>query len=542
MIILAIDCGTSAVKALLLSPAEQGGWVLKSRAVQQVTEPSPAAGVPGSVEQNAEAWWDAACAASKAVLAESPEAANAVEAIGISGIMQTLILCGVDSVALRPALLYSDTRGTVEATELEQTIGRDRLLAETANFKGAASILPKLMWLKKHDPSSLAAASLILLGAHDYLYTRLTGVSSAACTDLTNAATTGLLRAGASAWHDALLTEAGFAELLPKLPKLSVTPADSVAPLSASAAAQLGLHTTQRTIRVCHGAGDLGTTTIGALAPLGGIGAYCYLGTSGWVACAAHSDTLSAPRAFGVRHPRAGVSIAAAPMTTAGGHLSWLAKALYPDVEESAAYARIEEEASLAAADAGGVLFLPYLAGERCPIEDPHARACWIGMSGATGRKEMCRSVLLGIAFALRSLLMLLPASDGGSDGGGGGGGADSGRGGGALVLVGGAARSRVLQQTLADVLQRVVVVPSQPQDVGALGAAELCAEAMGLKVLPAGAADISDGASAADAQVSRAVPNAALAPCLDAAFEAFCGAHPSLKETFGRLAAAPRA
>ena len=205
-------------------------------------------------------------------------------------------------------------------------------------------------------------------------------------------------------------------------------------------------------ILVCHGAGDLGTTTIGALSALSGAekaGTYAYLGTSGWVACARIGESIEAPRAFGVRHPREGMSIAAAPMTTAGGNFTWLSKLFFPELDEPAALERINEEAALAKPDAGcSLLFLPYLNGERCPFEDPNSRACWIGMGMNTGRKEMCKSAMTGVCFALRALLALLPG-EGEEE--------VATKEKPPLVLVGGVARMRTLCQTLADVMQREV-------------------------------------------------------------------------------------
>ena len=544
-LLLALDAGTSAVKALLVSPV-RGGWKLHARAVRPLREPDSLPG--GGVEQSPEEWWQAAVHAAREVI-EAVGASADVRTVSLSGQMQSVILCSRDAVALRPALLYSDSRASAEATHLEEQLGRERLLAETANWKGAVSVLPKLLWLQRHEPDALESAVHVLLGAADYLFARLTrdgGDGSgdhrappapdalpALLTDYTNAATTGLLSAAGGDWHDSLLEQAGLLSVRAKLPALAA-PADAVLPLSTAAAAALGIADGAR-VRVCHGAGDLGTTTVGALAALGGAcsGTYCYLGTSGWVACAG-AGAIDAPRAFGVRHPYAGHSIAAAPMTTAGAHLGWAGRLLFPEAkDEGSAIGMVEAEAKCAAPDAGGVLFLPYLGGERCPIEDPNARACWIGMSAATRRPELCRAVILGICFALRSLLQLLPERpplDSIASG--------SSANGSAIALVGGAARSHVLAQCLADVLQRCIIVPAHPQDIPALGCAEIAAEALGLRqTSEAAAADVRAGGVAFEA-----TPNAAMAPSLDAMFQAFCGAHPGLRETFGTLAAAPRA
>lgn len=532
--ILALDAGTTAVKAVLLLPAPNG-WQVVARAAASVAAPTVGGALPhNAVEQDPEAWFDAAISAAREVVAAVGSDATRLVAVALSGLMQSVILCDAACRALRPALLYSDARATAEASAVEEVVGRASLLAETANFKGAASVLPKLLWLHKHEPDTLDVAKHVLLGAHDYLFARLSG-GSCPVTDFTNASTTGLLQAHSPQWHTGLLSTMAISSVASKLPRLA-SGAQALAPLSAASVALLGLPEScvGAGIQVCHGAGDLGTTTIGALAPLGGRGAYCYLGTSGWAACASRGEVLDAPRAFGVRHPEAGASIAAAPMTTAGAHFAWLCQLLFPSLPEADAFAQLDAEAGNAAVDAGGVLFLPYLGGERCPFEDPNARACWIGMHASTQRVDLCQAVILGVCFALKSLLMLLPASGGGIGGraGGGdetGGGIPSGGGmggNGALVIVGGAARSKALRQTLADVLQREILVPDHPQDVGALGAATLAAKALGIGVGEHGGM-----------HGERSVPRAERSGALATMFEAFVAAHPALDGTFACLA-----
>ena len=159
--ILAIDAGTSSVKAILASPAA-GGWRVLARASHPLDAPAAPAGGAGA-EQEPEQWWSAARAAIAEVRRACPD--RAVDALGLSGQMQGLVLCGADGAALRPALLYSDARATAEAAQLEATLGRERLLAETANWKGAVSVLPKLLWLAAHEPAALEAAEALLLGS-----------------------------------------------------------------------------------------------------------------------------------------------------------------------------------------------------------------------------------------------------------------------------------------------------------------------------------------------------------------------------------------
>ena len=203
--ILAFDAGTSSVKAVVASQSSQGGWVVHAQAVSAHDAPDTRAS--GEAEQNPHSWWEALVRAVR-TLAEQTDL-DTVEAISLSGQMQSVILVGATGAAVRPALLYSDTRATAEAAELEAKLGLRRLQDETLNWKGAASVLPKLLWLSRHEPASLTAASAIHLAAHDFLFARLAAPAAEArggaagggsgggahVTDATNASTAGLLLA-----------------------------------------------------------------------------------------------------------------------------------------------------------------------------------------------------------------------------------------------------------------------------------------------------------------------------------------------------------
>ena len=672
MTILSIDAGTSSVKAVLASHSTEGGWLVHAQAVASHDPPTP--GAAGEMEQDPASWWSSLARAVQEL--GSTENLEEVEAIGLSGQMQSVILVDGTGIALRPALLYSDTRATAEAAELEASLGESRLREETLNWKGPASVLPKLLWLHRHEPAALQAAAAIHLSAHDYLFMRLAAGGAEAAeiaplteegapappagpvaqlveaatakakptwshplpttwrdrqqqqrpgggggggphvTDATNASTTGLLLAGTAGdggggggWAEALLHDAGLPRWLPRL--LPTLAACASAPLCDAAAIAFGCPALAG-VPVCAGSGDLGAATVGALGlGLGTAGdagrvaggddddddgptgtgdarTYCYLGTSGWVATTrrasllrdAAARTAAAPRAFWLRHPSPARCIAAAPMTTAGGNLGWLASTLLGRSSSGGvggdAFALIDDEAAAAPACCDGLLFLPYLCGERCPVSDPHARACFVGLGLGSTRAHLCRAVLEGICYAVRSLLPLLPSDDDG-DGDGDGDDADGDAAAAAaplpldmaelaaaiaaarrdgraqytytppappaapppppppppLVLVGGVARSRVLPQLLSDILQRRVHVPSAPEHAPALGAAALAAATLGRGGAHAGALPPPPPERVF-------APDAALAAAYDHGFECFCRVHPALSETFAQLAKPP--
>ena len=574
--LLSLDAGTSSIKAAVIEVRNSGERRVVSFSIESLPPPAAVAGIAGSSEQNAEAWWAAATRAIQRAVAAQP-----VQAVALSGQMQSVVLLDGAGAPLRPALLYSDTRATAEAAALVASLGVERLRAEAINWKGAASTLPKLLWLLAHEADAVGGAAAVALSAHDFLYRRLTGVGA---TDPTNASTTGLLAAGREdGWAAPLLADAGVpAALVAKLPPVR-RGARLLAPLSAAAAAALGGALAEGT-PVCLGAGDLGTTTVGALGSGGGraVGApstYCYLGTSGWVATVGDAnpeadDDDDDIDCFEVVHPLPGRRILAAPMTTAGGNVRWLCGLLWPELPDADALARVEAEAAAAPAGCNGLLYLPYLSGERCPVDDPHARACFVGMGAGTNRGAMCRAVLEGICFAVRSLLPLLPEEPAafvahddavaelqaqiataealrrqGPVGTGalraGSFSFSFGEGDAAvdeapppLVLVGGVANSRVLAAALASVLQREVRVPRDPAHVPALGAAALAAAAI--------AAAVSEGEGGGGGEVEGAAeaecfaPDPRLRAVYDDAYERWCTVHPALSETFARAARAP--
>ena len=567
--VLALDAGTSSIKAVLATIDDStGAATVKVSHIEQLPPPV-------NSEMDASIWWSAAVAAIDGVLMQPAAKREVIDCITLSGQMQSTLLIQQDGTPLRDALIYSDARATAEAAQIEEAIGRERLLSELTNWKGAASTLAKLVWLLAHDADAIDRCAAICLSAHEYLFYRLTG--GCAMTDATNASVTGLLQKDTDklGWGTALLRDAGLPQsLIDKLPPIG-RGADLLASLSTAAAASLSSTAVAAgTTRVCLGSGDLGSTTVGALgtallsssaapSPPPRASTYCYLGTSGWVATVRSESDAANCDAFSVCHPTAAsMRILAAPMTTAGGNVRWLCRLLFPGLPDDEALAAFEAEAADAPPTCDGLLYLPYLQGERCPVNDPNAKACFVGLGPQTTRAHMCRAVLEGICFAVRSLLPLLPAERpartlhphaltalheaiahaeaSGSHS------FDLAKGLSVvpppLVLVGGVANSNVLATTLAAVLQREVCVSHAPSHVPALGAAAIALAAL--------AEEGHGGAARGDASgksysappsaptPSRPAfasyhPNPNLERAYDAAYERFCTLHPSLSGTF---------
>ncbi len=494
MHIVAVDIGTTGAKAALVG---RDGVVLASGY----------AGYPlltgdgNVVEQEPEDWWRATCTALAQLWEAQPGARQAVAGVILSGQMQDLILLGGQG-ALGRAILYSDQRAQAEALELTRQVDPTELVAITGNEQGPASLLAKWRWLARHQPERLEAASTILLGAQDYVAWRLAAVAS---TDFTTASTTGLLALFQKDWAADLLARLGLD--VGKLPRLQAagTPLGQV---HAQAAEATGI---PQGTPLFQGVGDLGAATVGVGAGLPGR-LYAYLGTSGWVAATA-SQAHPAPERglFLLRHPDPELFIPVAPMLTAGGNLEWLRGVLAEG--DPLAYEALNRLAQEAPPGSRGLLYLPYLAGERSPFTDPHARACFLGLSRGTGQAEMVRAVMEGTALAYRALDQALGVS-----------------GSGPLLLAGGGARSPVWAQILADALGRPVRVVADASNAPARGAALIAGRSLGWysSLLP------SDDFF----PVSRVhQPDPSLRALYDELYAVFQGLYPQLKESFQALA-----
>ena len=493
--ILAIDIGTTGAKAALVT---RDGALLASALATYPTH--TAAG--NVVEQTPQDWWDAVCAALRDIWANAP-ADVTVAAVILSGQMQDTIPLG-DADAVGPAILYSDSRAQAEAVVIEQLVGVAELTAITGNAQGAASVLAKWRWLATHAPVQLVATRTILLGSHDYVTWRLCGVRSA---DPTTAATTGLLDWRTRTWATSLLDQLELdTALLPAL-HAAGTPIGAV---STAAAPATGL---RAGTPVLQGVGDLGATTVGVGAAEPGA-LYAYLGTSGWIAASQDAVTpMPARGVFTICHPQPGRYIQVAPVLTAGGNLEWLRRALATVESDPPAYTRLNTLAAQAQPGSGGVLYLPYLNGERSPFSDPLARAGFLGISGATTQADLVRAVMEGTAFAYRALREALRVTQHGP-----------------LVLAGGGAQSPVWAQILADVLGNPVQVAAAPGDAPARGAALIAGRALGWY------ASLTPGEDFSPAQ-ARYTPLEPNVRRYDRLYAVFDGLYPALQASFAALA-----
>lgn len=433
---LGIDLGTSGVKAVLIDAT--GALVAEASAPLTLSRPHPLWS-----EQDPQAWWGATVAAVH-TLAEH-YALDAVAGIGLSGQMHGAVLLDAADQILRPAILWNDGRAGTACTELEHREPASRRI--TGNLAMPGFTAPKLIWVAEHEPEIFARTERVLL-PKDWLRLQLTGE---AVSEPSDAAGTLWLDVEWRQWSPAMLAATGLDER--NMPRL-VEGTEISGQLSAKAAQALGLPSG---IPVAGGGGDnaAGAVGIGVIHPGS---AFLSLGTSGVIFVAdaqLRTDPTRAVHAFchclpGLWH-RMAVSLSAASALT-------FATRLVRAASETELLAEVEA-AGVQAPPRSRLVFLPYLAGERTPHNDPAASGVIFGMDSAMSRADLGRAVLEGVAFALADGLDALE------------------RGGASLQqlsVIGGGARSHLWGRILAAALRRPLVYHHGGEVGPALGAARL--------------------------------------------------------------------
>ena len=375
---IGIDLGTSAMKLLLMDA--------EGRILNTVTKEYPLEfPQPGWSQQNPEDW-------EKALFEGLPELlqgfdASQVAGIGCGGQMHGLVVLDEKDEVIRPAILWNDGRTAKQVDYLNNEIGKDKLSALTANIAFAGFTAPKILWMKENEPENFARIAKIML-PKDYINYILTGVHSC---DYSDASGMLLLDVERKCWSREMLSICGVSET--QMPKLfeSFAPIGSVKPC---VAAQLGLG---ENVTVCAGAGDNAAAAVGT-GVVGEGGCNISIGTSGTVFISSEKfgvDDTNALHAFA--HADGGWHLMGCMLSAASCN-KWLMDDIFCTKDYAA------EQAPITAEKLGEnhVFFLPYLMGERSPINDTNARGTFIGMTMDTSRADLVQAVLEGVAFAIR--------------------------------------------------------------------------------------------------------------------------------------------
>jgi xylulokinase len=371
--LVGLDVGTTGVKALRISP--DGEIVARAEESYPLSTPQP-----GWAEQDPEDWWRAADAALAGL------GLDGVGGIGLSGQMHGLVALDEADRVLRPAILWNDQRTGEECAEIEERFGLQELVQLTGNRALPGFTAPKLLWLRKHEPDVYRRIARVLL-PKDYVRLRLTGERA---TDVADASGTLLFDVAQRRWSADVLGALDIPEEW--VPAALESPAVS--------------GQTAGGIPVAAGAGDQAAGALGVgvdrPGPLSVV-----LGTSGVVFAALPSFAADPEgRVHSFCHALPDAWHAMGVMLSAAGSLGWLRRAVAPG--EPADDVVVEAEPWPPGVE--GLMFLPYLAGERTPHVDPNARGAFTGLSLRHDRGALVRAVLEGVAFGLRDSLELLRA------------------------------------------------------------------------------------------------------------------------------------
>ena len=368
--LLGIDVGTSGCKVLLI---DENGTVLKQASAEYpLSVPRPLWS-----EQNPEDWW----AGVQKCLSEINE--PTVDAIGVTGQMHGAVFLDSNDEVIRPAVLWNDQRTAEECAETDRTVGADRVRAITCNPPLTGFQVPKLLWLRNHELSNYQRVRSILL-PKDYIRFKLTGVKM---TEVSDASGTGVFDVPNRSWSQEMFTQLELdPQIFPPCVESSVVTGK-----------------TREGVSVVGGGGDQAAGAVGTGAVATGVISVS-LGTSGVVFTAIDKPEYDANGAAHTFCHANGAWHAMGVMLSCGGALRWFRDTL----GAGKGYDQLAAEASQVSIGCDGLTFLPYLTGERCPHNDPLARASFSGLTLGHSHAHLSRAVFEGISFGLLDGMELL--------------------------------------------------------------------------------------------------------------------------------------
>ena len=490
MYYIGIDLGTSSVKLLLM---DELGVIH-----QQVTREYPLEFPhPGWSQQAPEDWKDAVLSGLQELTANCDK--RQIAGIGTGGQMHGLVVLDRDDNVIRPAILWNDGRTAAQVDYLNDVIGKQKLSAWTANIAFAGFTAPKILWMRENEPENFARIAKIML-PKDYVNYVLTGVH---CCDYSDASGMLLLDVAHKRWSKEMLELCGITEA--QMPALYES-YETVGTLRPEIAQLLGF---PENVKVCAGAGDNAAAAVGT-GVVGDGGCNISLGTSGTVFISSRQfgvDPNNALHAFA--HADGGYHLMGCMLSAASCN-----KWLMDDILRTKDYAGEQAPITDEKLGTNHVYFLPYLMGERSPINDTNARGAFIGMSMDTSRADMTQAVLEGVAFAIRdsvevakSLGIPLTSS----------------------MLCGGGAKSPLWRRILANVLNMPLTIPASEQGPGMGGAM--------LAMVACGAYGSVAEACAKLVTVSETVaPDPEIAARYEARYRQFRLIYPALKGLYPQL------
>lgn len=388
--VIGIDVGTSGAKGLLVS----GDGAVRAGRLVEYDMSAPR---PGWAEQEPGVWWEAVVKVIRSLLETSGAGPAEVSGVGLTGQMHSSVFLDENDGVIRPALLWCDQRTSEEVDLITQTVGFERLVKLTANRALTGFTAPKVLWLRRKEPENHARMRHLLL-AKDYIRFRLTGERA---TDVSDASGMLLFDVARRRWSDELLD---LLEIDPSILPACYESIEITGRVTAEAARLTGL--TEGT-PVVAGGGDQAAGAVGnGVVKEGPV--LVTIGTSGVVFASADRPVVDPQaRLHSFCHASPGLWHTMGVMLSAGGSLRWLRQTLR-ELDGDLDYEQLEPLAAAAPAGSEGLLFLPYLTGERTPHFDPEARGAFSGISYTHGLGHLVRSVMEGVAFGIRDSVRLM--------------------------------------------------------------------------------------------------------------------------------------
>ncbi len=495
MKLLGIDVGTGGTRAVVV---DEAGQVVASATAEHEPFASPQI---GWAEQDPRDWWRATTEAVRGVLAQEGVSADEIACVGFSGQMHGAVLLDERDEVLRPALIWCDQRTDPQCKAVTERVGAERLIELTSNPALTNFTLTKLLWVREHQPELWARFRTILL-PKDYVRLRLTGDRA---TDVADASGTLLLDVANRRWSDAMLDALELDRS--SLPTLFESP-EITGRVSALGAEATGL---RAGTPVVAGAGDqaAGAVGMGIVRP-GAVSAT--IGTSGVVFAATSRPALDKKgRVHTFCHAIPGRWHVMGVTQAAGLSLRWFRDRFgaRDGAEGADPYELLSKEAATAPPGSDGVLWAPYLMGERTPHLDPRARAALVGLAASHTRAHVVRAILEGVAFSLRDTLTIFAEMDVPVEN---------------IRLGGGGARSPLWRQIQADVYGRAVEILAA-EEGAAYGAALLAG--VGAKAWPT----VDEACASAVRVAERVEADATSVAAMDKSYEAYRALYPALRE-----------
>lgn len=443
--LLAHDLGTTGNKAVLYST--DGAPVGSCTVGYETAYPRP-----HFVEQDAEAWWSAVCSATKQLLESSGVPAGGIAAVSFSAQMMGCLPVDEQGTPLRPCIIWADTRAGEQADRLDARLGNERVYGITGHRVSSSYSAAKIAWLKEHEPEVYRRMHRSLQ-VKDFIIYRLTGRF---VTDYSDACGTNLFDIRARRWSQEIADALDIdVSLMPE----AVASVEQVGTVTAEAARATGL---VAGTPVVAGGGDGACAATGATVTAPGA-TYVVIGTSSWIATVSREPVFDPTmRTFNWIANDGELYSPCGTMQSAGFSYGWV-RDLFASVLERAGAVDLDallgELVDGAEAGAGGLLFLPYLMGERSPRWNPRARGAFVGLTAHTRTGALVRSVLEGVAFNLRTILEAFGETASAKE----------------IVAIGGGAANERWLSILASAWNRRILVPEHVEDATSLGAA-MCA------------------------------------------------------------------